>query len=66
MISTMYAVWNNRLIKKEVFSDDILKQDFLQWDTGKIRFIDQLNYAIDWIRKEKIEPTGFGRYIDKE
>ncbi|UZT97048.1 restriction endonuclease subunit S [Chryseobacterium fluminis] len=66
MISTMYAVWNNRLIKKELFTDDILKQDFLDWDDKKKRFIDQLDYALEWIRKEKIEPVGFGEYIDKK
>ncbi|WP_312716745.1 restriction endonuclease subunit S [Sphingobacterium multivorum] len=65
MISTMYAVWNNRLIKKELFTDDILKQDFLDWDDKKKRFIDQLDYALEWIRKEKIEPVGFGAYISK-
>ncbi|RQO40120.1 hypothetical protein DBR39_04000 [Chryseobacterium sp. KBW03] len=66
MISTMYAVWNNRLIKKELFTDDILKQDFLDWDDKKKRFIDQLDYALEWIRKEKIEPVGFGAYISKD
>lgn len=66
MISTMYAVWNNRLIKKEFFTDEILKQDFLAWDDKKKRLIDQLDYALEWIRKEKIEPVGFGEYIDKK
>ena len=66
MISTMYAVWNNRLIRKELFTDEILKQDFLVWDDKKKRFIDQLDYALEWIRKEKIEPVGFGEYIDKK
>ncbi|RKE80855.1 restriction endonuclease subunit S [Chryseobacterium sp. AG363] len=65
MISTIYAVWNNRLINKELYSDDILKQDFLNWDDKKKRFIDQLDYALGWIRKEKIEPVGFGAYISK-
>ena len=65
MISTMYAVWNNRLIRKELFTEDILKQDFLAWDDKKRRFIDQLDYALEWIRREKIEPVGFGEYIDK-
>lgn len=64
MISTMYAVWNNRLIRKELFTDDLLKKDFLEWDKEKVKFIDQLNHAIDWIRKENIEPMGFGEYID--
>lgn len=66
MISTMYAVWNNRLIRKELFTDDILKQDFLAWDDKKERFIDQLDHALKWIRTEKVEPVGFGKYIDKK
>lgn len=65
-ISTMYAVWNNRLIRKELFTDDILKQDFLAWDDKKKRFIDVLDHTLEWIRKEKIEPLGFGEYIDKK
>lgn len=66
MISTMYAVWNNRLVLKEEFTNEILKQDFLAWDEKKKRFIDQLDYAIEWIKKEKIEPVGFGDYIDRK
>ncbi|PVV55320.1 restriction endonuclease subunit S [Chryseobacterium sp. HMWF035] len=65
-ISTMYAVWNNRLIRKELFTDEILKQDFLAWDDKKKRFIDVLDHTLEWIRKEKIEPVGFGEYIDKK
>ncbi|WP_433632721.1 restriction endonuclease subunit S [Chryseobacterium cucumeris] len=65
-ISTMYAVWNNRLIRKELFTDEILKQDFLAWDDKKKRFIDVLDHTIEWIRKAKIEPVGFGDYIDKK
>ncbi|SDM32940.1 restriction endonuclease subunit S [Chryseobacterium taihuense] len=65
-ISTMYAVWNNRLIRKELFTDEILKQDFLAWDDKKKRFIDVLDHTLEWIRKEKIEPVGFGDYIDKK
>ena len=34
-ISTMYAIWNNRLIRKELFTYEILKQDFLAWDDKK-------------------------------
>ncbi|QRY55899.1 restriction endonuclease subunit S [Sphingobacterium siyangense] len=65
MISTMYAVWNNRLINKELFTDEILKQDFLAWDDKKKRFVDQLDHALEWIRINKIEPKGVGEYIEK-
>ncbi|MDH5032435.1 restriction endonuclease subunit S [Chryseobacterium cucumeris] len=66
MISTMYAVWNNRLIKGEIIDNEELKKDFLAWDPQKIKFLDKLDYSIEWIKKEGLEPTGFGKYIDKQ
>ena len=65
MISTMYAVWNNRLIKQQSITNDDLKKDFLEWDKEKIKFVDQLDYAIEWIKKENLEPKGLDKYIDK-
>ncbi|WP_288446707.1 restriction endonuclease subunit S [uncultured Chryseobacterium sp.] len=66
MISTMYAVWNNRLIKGETIDNEELKKDFLAWDAQKIKFLDKLDYSIEWIKKEGLEPSGFGKYIDKQ
>lgn len=66
MISTMYAVWNNRLIKGETIDNEELKKDFIAWDPQKIKFLDKLDYSIEWIKKEGLEPTGFGKYIDKQ
>lgn len=63
MISTMYAVWNNRLIKGKIIDNEELKKDFLAWDPKKIKFLDKLDYSIEWIKKEGLEPTGFGKYI---
>lgn len=65
MISTMHAFWNNRLIKQQSITNDDLKKDFLEWDKEKIKFVDQLDYAIEWIKKENMEPKGLGKYIDK-
>ncbi|MDV3797523.1 hypothetical protein CMU10_04940 [Elizabethkingia anophelis] len=65
MISTMYAVWNNRLIKQQSITNDDLKKDFLEWDKEKIKFVGKLDYAIEWIKKENMEPKGLGKYIDK-
>ncbi|MDE5437279.1 restriction endonuclease subunit S [Elizabethkingia meningoseptica] len=65
MISTMYAVWNNRLIKQQSITNDDLKKDFLEWDKEKMKFVDQLDYSIEWIKKENLEPKGLGKYIDR-
>ncbi|WP_214225049.1 restriction endonuclease subunit S [Pedobacter sp. B4-66] len=65
IISTLYAVWNNRLINKLSFTDEDLKQDFLDWDCQKAKYTDRLDNALIWMRKENIVPNGWGKYIGK-
>ena len=65
MISTMYAVWNNRIIKNQTINKEELKKDFLAWDEKKIKYQDQLDYVIEWMKKEDLVPIGFGKYIEK-
>ena len=65
MISTMYAVWNNRIIKNQTINKEEIKKDFLAWDEKKIKYQDQLDYAIEWMKKEDLVPIGFGKYIEK-
>ncbi|MEO6718881.1 MAG: restriction endonuclease subunit S [Ferruginibacter sp.] len=65
IISTLYAVWNNRIIKNEAITDDLLKTDFLNWDTQKIKYKDRLDAALQWMHKENIIPDGWGTLIEK-
>ena len=65
MISTMYAVWNNRILKNQNINKEELKKDFLDWDEKKVKYQDQLYYAIEWMEKENLVPIGFGKYIEK-
>lgn len=65
IISTLYAVWNNRIIKQEPITDDLLKQDFLNWDAQKIKYKDRLDAALNWMRKEGVVPDGWGKVIEK-
>jgi len=65
IISTLYAVWNNRLILGQNISDVLLKQDFLDWDEQKIRYKDRLNGALQWMREEGLVPDGWGKLIEK-
>lgn len=62
-VSTMYAVWNNRLLNKEAITDELLKTDFLKWDESKKKFIGKLDDVLDWMRKNDVVPTGFGKII---
>ncbi|EMF80378.1 type I restriction modification DNA specificity domain protein [Leptospira weilii serovar Topaz str. LT2116] len=38
ILSTLYAVWNNRIIKGEPIEDNLLKEDFLNWDSQKEKY----------------------------
>lgn len=67
IVSTLYAVWNNRIIKGEPISDDLLLEDFHAWSKHKLDFSpDQVLCELNYMRKEEIIPIGWGKYIDKK
>jgi type I restriction enzyme S subunit len=65
IVATLYAVWNNRIIKNEEISDELLKADFLAWDSHKIEYKERILPALDWMRKKNIIPNGWGKIISK-
>lgn len=65
IISTLYAVWNNRIIKQQPITDALIKQDFLDWDENKAKYKDRLDGALAWMRKEGVVPDGWGKVIEK-
>ena len=67
IVSTLYAVWNNRIIKGEQISDDLLLTDFYAWSKHKSDFSrDLVLRGLNYMRKEGIIPVGWGKYIDKK
>ena len=67
IISTLYAVWNNRLIKHEVVTDDDLITDFYAWSAHKADFSRvRVENALNYMRENQLVPHGTGRYIDKK
>jgi len=67
IVSTLYAVWNNRIIKGEQISDDLLLDDFYAWSQHKSDFCcDLVLRGLNYMRKEGIIPIGWGKYIDKK
>lgn len=67
IISTLYAVWNNRLIRNQEITDELLKQDFLNWDKGKAQYVypkDRVTPAIEWMNKNEFIPDGWGKLIE--
>ena len=66
MLSTLYAVWNNRIIKQEQIRDDLLIADFYAWSTHKADFEEaRVRKALNYMRDNNIIPVGWGKYIDK-
>ena len=66
ILSTLYAVWNNRIIKKEQVTDNLLIADFYAWSEHKADFEEaRVRKALNYMRKENIVPIGWGKYIDK-
>lgn len=64
IIATLYAVWNNRILKKQVISDALLKQDFLNWDPNKAKYKDRIDAALKWMKDKNIIPKGWGKIIE--
>lgn len=65
VVSTLYAVWNNRIIKGEPIEDNLLKKDFLNWDPKKEKYQNRLDNAIVWMREKNLVPDGWGPLIEK-
>lgn len=65
IVSTLFAVWNNRIINNEMITDALLKKDFLEWDKQKVKYADHLDTALAWMKKENIIPDGWGKYINR-
>ena len=58
-------LWNNRIIKNEPITDELLKADFLAWDKQKAKYKDRVFPALNWMRENNIIPNGWGKLITK-
>ena len=66
ILSTLYAVWNNRIIKNEQITDDLLIADFYAWSKHKADFEEaRVRKVLNYMRNNSIIPVGWGKYIDK-
>ncbi|MFA6924115.1 MAG: restriction endonuclease subunit S [Bacteroidales bacterium] len=66
IISTLYAVWNNRIIIQQKITDDNLINDFYSWDEKKNKYDkNRLEKAIQWMRDKNLIPDGWGKLIEK-
>ena len=60
IISTLYAVWNNRIIRNEPVTDTLLLEDFYAWSKHKLDFSRELVLnGLKYMRKESVVPVGW-------
>ena len=62
IFATLFACWNDFLIKKKRPNDKQIINEFLtNWHESKKRFsVEQLQKALDWMKKNDLVPTGSG------
>ena len=66
IVSTLYAVWNNRIIRQEQISNDLLIEDFYTWDEQKKKYEhSRLEKALEWMSNKSFVPDGWGSVIEK-
>lgn len=65
IIATIYAVWNNRLLKGQPITEDLLFEDFMAWSSRKSNFSKDFYKKLFWMREENVIPDGWGNYVDK-
>lgn len=65
LIATLYAVWNNRLIKKKPVKEKELVEDFFNWSAKKKEEFqeEEVIATYKWMKKVKLTPVGFGKVI---
>lgn len=64
-ISTLYAVWNNRIIEGKTTEEEELIKDFYNWSSRKRKEFEDVDIinAMSTMKKHDITPDGWGDYI---
>jgi type I restriction enzyme S subunit len=66
LIATLYAVWNNRIIRKEPTDISHLIDDVYKWSERKAIYSSQeITAMYSWMIEKGLVPTGFGKEIVK-
>jgi hypothetical protein len=56
-VATLFAVWKEELLRKNIITNDLLIEKFYQWSKEKRRFNrEELILAIDWMEDNSIKP----------
>ena len=66
IIATLYAVWNNRLIRNKKITEEDLTKDFFDWSEHKAIYSkEQVKQGLNWMKEKGIIPDRWGKVIEK-
>jgi hypothetical protein len=66
-LATVYAVWNNRIIRQQPASPEEIVNDFYEWHANKREFSkNAILEAYRGLLSRGITPVGFGKLIQKD
>ncbi len=67
ILSTLYAVWNNRIKRNQSTEKHLLKKDFFEWSNRKKRIFteSEVDKSIEWMKRKNIVPTGWGDFVEE-
>jgi len=68
IIATVYAAWNNLLIRQlKLVDDDIITEARENWTKEKLRYTRaKFQRAIEWLRENQLIPTGNGNEVSQK
>lgn len=68
IVATLYAAWNDFLIRGVAFDDAMIVQEVLtNWNPAKERITeDRWHKGLGWMREKGLVPTGFGEVTTKK
>lgn len=68
IIATVYAAWNNLLIRQlKLVDDDIITEARENWTKQKLKYPrSKFQRAIEWLRKNQLIPTGKGKVVSSK
>lgn len=69
IVSTLYACWNDLLLdsRDRVADSAIIEELLTNWHDRKKRFTkDRLQKALDWMKKNKLVPSGTGKRTERK
>ncbi len=68
LVATLYAVWNNRIIRNKTVKIELLVEDFFKWSAKKEEEFqkEEIVTMYKWMKEIELVPKGFGKTVESD